>query len=49
MEKTVSTLNPDCIEVVKHEACTSIEHLAEWMDKITADDGEGVMLRDPES
>lgn len=35
--------------MLEHKICESVEQLAEEMDRITAEKGEGVMLRDPES
>ena len=45
----IEKLNTKHVKAVEHETCKSKEHLAEWMDNITNNGGEGVMLRDPES
>ena len=49
MKEVVAKCNPEYIEVLEHKICESREQLAEEMDRITGENGEGVMLRDPES
>ena len=49
MKEVVAKCNSKYIEVLEHKICESTEQLAEEMDRITGEKGEGVMLRDPSS
>lgn len=49
MEEVVGKLNSDYVKVHPHIECKSMEHLTEHVDKVTAADGEGMMIKDPNS
>ena len=49
LKEVIEKQNNEHLVLVEHEICKSREHLAEWMDRITNNGGEGVMIRDPES
>jgi DNA ligase-1 len=49
LKEIIEKLDSKYVELVQHTVCKSPEHLMEEMDKVIAEKGEGIMIRDPES
>ena len=49
IKEIIDKVNSPYVKLVEHSVCESPEHLMKEMDVVTANKGEGLMIRDPES
>jgi DNA ligase-1 len=49
IERKLKELKSEYVIPHKHEVCTDMDHLTKELDRVTADGGEGVMIKDPDS
>lgn len=49
MEDVIGKLNSKYVIVHPHTECKNVEHLMTELDKVVANGGEGMMIKDPNS